>query len=81
MNKNDIETQIKQVMAAVFSLQLDAIDQTSNNENVSKWDSISHMNLVVALEDSFNLEFLDKEISALTSYPKILESICLKMNI
>ncbi len=79
MDSSEVEAKIKQIMSAVFSMKPEDINQTTNNENVAKWDSISHMNLIVALEDGFGIEFLDREIGPLTSYPKILGQVQSKL--
>jgi len=79
MDTSEIESKVKQIMSAVFAVKPEEISQNTNNENVVKWDSISHMNLVVALEDGFNIEFLDQEIGSLTSYSKVLEKVQTKL--
>ena len=42
-------------------------------EDVAKWDSLGHMNLVGALEREFELEFEIDEIMEMASVARILE--------
>jgi acyl carrier protein len=42
-------------------------------EDVAKWDSIGHMNLVGGLEAEFGLEFEIDEIMEMTSVARIVE--------
>ena len=39
------------------------------------WDSLKHMNLVIALEEEFEMEFSESEIPAITNYRVIKEVI------
>ena len=80
MNASEIESKIKEVMSAIFAIKPEEINLNTNNENVAKWDSISHMNLIVALEDAFNIEFLDQEIGPLITYSKVLEKVKTKLD-
>jgi len=38
------------------------ITATASSKTLEKWDSIAHMNLMLALEESFAIQFTDAEI-------------------
>ncbi len=42
---------------------------------IEPWDSFAHINLVLALENSFGIEFSSDEIGELTSVPKLQAGI------
>ena len=42
-------------------------------EDVLRWDSLGHMNLVMELEDAFNIHFEVDEITEMSSGGKIIE--------
>jgi acyl carrier protein len=65
---------IKSVMAVVFEIDANSIQDDAAPGSIENWDSIRHMNLIVALEEEFNFEFSDDEITDLLSY-KLIESI------
>ena len=65
---------IKSVMAVVFEIDANSIQDDAAPGSIENWDSIRHMNLIVALEEEFNFEFRDDEITDLLSY-KLIESI------
>ena len=64
-------------LAALFekSFQLDSGDFSPNlvPEDVMLWDSLGHMNLVMAMEDEFDVQFEVEEITEMTTAGKILE--------
>jgi len=60
--KNKVEDQIKNVMSAVFEIPVEQIKDDSSPDTIESWDSLKHMNFVVALEEEFEIEFSDDEI-------------------
>ena len=68
---NKVEDRIKSVMSAVFEISADQIKEDSSPDTIESWDSLKHMNLVVALEEEFEIEFTDDEIIELMNYSLI----------
>lgn len=63
-----MEDRIKDVMAAVFEISITAINDESSPDSIESWDSLKHMNLVVALEEEFGITFTDDEIVEMMNY-------------
>jgi len=63
-----MEEKIKQTMAAVFSIDVSEISDNASPEIIENWDSLRHMNLLVALEEEFKIEFTDNEIVAVINF-------------
>jgi len=59
--------EIKGVMREVFNVGADAIPDEISQKNFEKWDSLTHLNLIIALESRFDISFEPEEISAMTS--------------
>ena len=57
-----MESRIKEVMSAVFEINLEDINDNTSPDTIDIWDSLRHMNLVAALEEEFSIEFNDDEI-------------------
>ena len=72
---NNIEDRTKNVMSAVFEISNDKINDKSSPDNIISWDSIKHMNLVVALEEEFDIQFNDSEIFELQNLSLIINII------
>jgi len=66
--KNVDPAKLKNIMAVVFDVDESIITEESSTDNVESWDSLRHINLVVALEQEFGVVFPDEEISFLTSF-------------
>ena len=61
--KNEIEA----IMRIVFELSEDFPKNNLNNMHIGTWDSLTHMNLIVALEEEFDVTFDEEEISEMIS--------------
>mgnify|MGYP000623748511 CR=1 FL=1 len=65
---------IKKILSIVFVIDESQINDFSSPENVENWDSLGHLNLIVALEEEFELKFTDDEISEMLNF-KLIEEI------
>lgn len=70
-----METRIKEVMSNVFDIDISMINFQSSPDNIENWDSLKHMNLIIALEEEFDIEFNDDEIIDSMNYALILNII------
>ena len=68
-----MEEQVKQVMADILDLDPGSIDESTTQDNTETWDSLSQINLLVALEQEFNIAFEPAEVELLLSFQDILE--------
>ena len=73
--ENQIENRIKNVMSAVFDLQVGEINDNTALHNIESWDSLKHMNLIVALEEEFGVKLDDTVIETLINYNIIVATI------
>ena len=75
-----MKDKIKNVMSAVFDIDKDIIGDDASTTNLENWDSINHMNLVIAIEDEFNIVFDDEEIVRITSLKSIEDTLAKKVS-
>jgi acyl carrier protein len=73
MEINDLLPVLKKVFP-----DLENIHNELNKDDVPEWDSINHLNLIIELEDEFNVSFSSDEIQEINSIEKILRFINLK---
>ena len=65
------EDKLKNVLADVFKINMQTIDDMTSVDTVEKWDSLSHLNLVLALEEEFNISFTEEQTVEILNYPLI----------
>ena len=68
---NKLSERIKKVMSAVFEIPVEQIKDDSSPDIIDSWDSLKHMNMVVALEEEFEVEFTEDEILEMMNYALI----------
>jgi len=65
---------IKQVMSAVFEIPVESITNDSSSDTIENWDSLRHLNLILALEEEFGVTIPDEEVGNLVNY-KLIELV------
>lgn len=65
MNQDGIIQQLQPIFADVLDLPDLRITAESNASSVEGWDSLSHINLVVAIEKQYRIRFALGELDAL----------------
>jgi acyl carrier protein len=63
--------QIKELMANIFEVDVSDIGNDASPETIESWDSLRHMNLIVALEEVFNIQFTDEEMLQMLNFQLI----------
>ena len=67
-----MESRIKNVMASVFEVDSSQINNDTSPDTLESWDSLKHMNLIVALEEEFGVEFDNDDITNMINFNLIL---------
>lgn len=65
------EETLKLVMSTMLKVDISMISDDSSMDSIPSWDSLAHMNLVLALEEEFNVSIPDEEAGNITSYKLI----------
>ena len=68
-----MQDRVRQIMANVLGISPQHVDEGMSMDTVVGWDSVRHLNLILALEESFNVRFTSEETGVMTTYPDILQ--------
>lgn len=63
---------IERIAADIFEVPLESLQPASSPDTVPTWDSIRHLNLVLGLEQEFDIQFAPEEIEQLLSVELIV---------
>ncbi|MFZ1919704.1 MAG: acyl carrier protein [Terriglobales bacterium] len=69
--------QIRSMASDLFGVPAERITATSSPETLENWDSVQHLNLVLALEEKFGLQLSPEEVEQMKSIgdtAKIIET-------
>ena len=59
--------QVRQVVSDIFAVPAERIGAGSSPDTIDTWDSMQHLNLVLALEEKFSLQFSPEEMEQMRS--------------
>ena len=63
------------IISQVMSVPPDLVNEQSSSQNVATWDSLRHMNLILALEEEFGIHYSDEQIMRMLNVGAILSEI------
>jgi acyl carrier protein len=66
---------VRRIVADVFQLEPEAVVEASGPPTIESWDSINHLNLVLALENEFSVSFEPEEVDHLDSVGRIVRAL------
>jgi len=62
---------LAQVMGNVLGVAPSSIDASTSIDTVASWDSLKHLNLVIALEERFRVTLSEDDTIEILNYPLI----------
>ena len=71
-NIDNRKERIKIVMGAVFNTAPETITEDSSIDSIDTWDSLRHLNLILALEEEFEISIPNDEVGNLVNF-KLIE--------
>jgi acyl carrier protein len=74
-----MENRIKNVMSAVFEISVEEINDQTGSDTIDSWDSLNLMNLVVSLEEEFDIQLDEQDIEKILNFKLICEIIKQKL--
>jgi acyl carrier protein len=66
---------VRALTADVLQVPADQLTAQSSPENIEAWDSVHHLNLVLALEQEFGVQFEPEEIDDMSNLGRVLEVV------
>lgn len=58
---------MEKLISEVFGIAVDAVSDELDFDSIGSWDSLTHMQLITALEDSYKIQFSGDEIADMRS--------------
>lgn len=75
MSRQEIFDEVQKIFQTVFDDEELTISNSTNAEDIEDWDSLEHINLVVAMEKRFRLKFDIKEVGRLKDVGEMIDLI------
>jgi acyl carrier protein len=75
MADDEVRKRVVQALVDVMGVDASQLGDDTSPDTLETWDSLSHVNLVLALEEEFGVRFSDEETLRMLSIPKILTAL------
>lgn len=79
MEKTEILSQVQDIFRDVLDEESIVLDESTTANDVEEWDSLTHIQLIVAIEKHFKIKFLSKEILSWKNVGEMADSIASKI--
>ena len=70
-----LDLRLRRIFSEVLAIQANQITDESSPQNVEMWDSMNAMSLALALEEEFDVQFSDSELTSMLTYRIIRETL------
>lgn len=75
MERSDILNRVQEIFREELEQDDLVLNDETTAEDVDGWDSLSHVQLVAAMEEDFNIEFKSREILSWENIGDLIDSI------
>jgi acyl carrier protein len=79
MDRNLIFESLKEVFIDILDLDSVTLNDETTANDIEEWDSLSHIQLVVAVEKRFGVKFTSREIMKWDNVGEMVDSIIEKI--
>ena len=70
-----MNNKVLKVVSQIMNVPVGQLNENSSPDTIERWDSLQHMNLVLALEQEFGVSFSDQEIIEMMNVALICETL------
>lgn len=75
MSREEVFEKINEVFRDVFDDESIVVTDTTTANDIEDWDSLEHINLIVAIENKFNIKFKMSEVTGLKNVGEMADVI------
>tara|TARA_Y100000031_G_scaffold12789_1_gene13623 strand:- start:518 stop:742 length:225 start_codon:yes stop_codon:yes gene_type:complete len=68
-----VRERVYKIISQVFNVPIENINDESSSDDIETWDSLKHMNMVLALEEEFNVQFGEEQVLEMLNVGLIIE--------
>lgn len=80
MNRDQVYEELTTLFLDVLSLDALSLNDATVASDVENWDSLNHINLIVAIEQKFKVSFTTREVKKLKNVGEIVDLVISKTN-
>ena len=78
MDKNQILEEVQEIFREVLDNEEIVLASKTTADDIEEWDSLTHIQLIVAIEKHFKIKFTSKEILSWQNVGEMIDCIATK---
>ena len=78
MEKSQILDEVQAIFCEVLDNEEIVLSNETNADDIEEWDSLTHIQLIVAIEKHFKIKFTSKEILSWQNVGQLVDCIAIK---
>ena len=78
MERNEVLARVQEVFRDVLDNEDIVLSDETTADDIEEWDSLSHIQLIVAVEKAFHVKFTSKEILSWKNIGEMVDCILAK---
>lgn len=79
MSREEIYEQLNEVFRDVFDDEEIMVNDATTADDIEDWDSLEHINLIVAVEKQFHIKFNMGEVNKFKNVGEMVDAIAAKL--
>ena len=80
MEKEEIYERLNNVFRDIFDDESIVVTAETTSKDIEDWDSLEHINLVVAVEQEFEIKFNMNEVTTMKNVGEMVDIIMSRLN-
>lgn len=75
MTREEVFAGVNEVFRDVFDDESITVEDATTSDDIEDWDSLEHINLIVAIEGKFNMKFNMGEVTTMKNVGEMVDII------
>jgi acyl carrier protein len=71
----DLQARVAAIVGAIMNVDAAALDRSSSPDTIPAWDSLRHLQLVLALEEAFGIQFAVEDIESMGTVGAVVDAV------
>ncbi|MBQ6751065.1 MAG: acyl carrier protein [Bacteroidaceae bacterium] len=81
MNRQDILDKVQDIFRDILDNDEIVLTNESTADDIEEWDSLTHIQLIKAIEKDFSIRFTSREILSWNNVGEMIDSIVVKVKV
>lgn len=78
MERIEVATKVAEIISDILEVEIDDAEKIKR-EDIEQWDSLEHINIIMAVEETFGIKFQLNELNMVSEASMIIDKVMEKI--